>query len=167
MLLSIVPDNIVAAASSNNTILSVMFFALMLGIGMVLTRTEATETLKRGIQGLFDVSMTLIGMVIRLAPYAVACLMFNMTVVFGWDLLGKLAGYVAVVVAGAGAAHVRDLFAGAEVHRRPLAAGVLPRRAGSDAAGVLDRLQQRHPADRAARGRRRSCACPSASRASC
>ncbi|MFC5579278.1 dicarboxylate/amino acid:cation symporter [Lysobacter niabensis] len=98
MLLSIVPDNIVAAASSNNTILSVMFFALMLGIGLVVTRNEATETLKRGIQGLFDVSMVLIGMVIRLAPYAVACLMFNMTVVFGWDLLGKLAEYVLVVV---------------------------------------------------------------------
>ena len=99
MLVSIVPDNIVAAASSNNTILSVMFFALMLGVGLVITRNEATETLRRGIQGLFDVSMVLIGMVIRLAPYAVACLMFNMTVVFGWDLLGKLAGYVAVVVA--------------------------------------------------------------------
>jgi len=98
MLLSIVPDNIVAAASSNNTILSVMFFALMLGIGLVITRNEATETLRRGIQGLFDVSMVLIGMVIRLAPYAVACLMFNMTVVFGWDLLGKLAEYVLVVV---------------------------------------------------------------------
>jgi DAACS family dicarboxylate/amino acid:cation (Na+ or H+) symporter len=42
--------------------------------------------------------MVLIGMVIRLAPYAVACLMFNMTVVFGWDLLGKLAEYVLVVV---------------------------------------------------------------------
>ncbi|MDR7099730.1 DAACS family dicarboxylate/amino acid:cation (Na+ or H+) symporter [Lysobacter niabensis] len=98
MLVSIVPDNIVAAASSNNTILSVMFFALMLGIGLVITRNEATETLKRGIQGLFDVSMVLIGMVIRLAPYAVACLMFNMTVVFGWDLLGKLAEYVLVVV---------------------------------------------------------------------
>ncbi|WP_457096457.1 dicarboxylate/amino acid:cation symporter [Lysobacter sp. P5_B9] len=98
MLVSIVPDNIVAAASSNNTILSVMFFALMLGIGLVIIRNEATETLKRGIQGLFDVSMVLIGMVIRLAPYAVACLMFNMTVVFGWDLLGKLAEYVLVVV---------------------------------------------------------------------
>ncbi|QNP39779.1 dicarboxylate/amino acid:cation symporter [Lysobacter solisilvae (ex Woo and Kim 2020)] len=98
MLLSIVPDNIVAAASSNSTILSVMFFALMLGIGLVLARNEATETLKRGIQGLFDVSMTLIGLVIRLAPYAVAALMFNMTVVFGWDLLGKLASYVGVVV---------------------------------------------------------------------
>ncbi|GAB3381378.1 dicarboxylate/amino acid:cation symporter [Lysobacter fragariae] len=105
MLLSIVPDNVVAAASSNGTILSVMFFALMLGIGLVVTRNEATQTLTRAIQGVFDVSMTLIGMVIRLAPYAVACLMFNMTVVFGWDLLFKLAGYVAVVV-GALALHM-------------------------------------------------------------
>src|SRR5688572_31285429 len=59
---SIIPDNIVAAASSNNTILSVMFFALMMGIGMVMTRTDGTEVLRRGIQGLFDVSMTLIGL---------------------------------------------------------------------------------------------------------
>ncbi len=99
MLVSIVPDNVVAAASNNGTILSVMFFGVMLGIGLMLARTEATETTKRGIQGLFDASMTLMNLVIRLAPYAVACLMFNMTVVFGWDLLGKLAGYVAVVVA--------------------------------------------------------------------
>jgi DAACS family dicarboxylate/amino acid:cation (Na+ or H+) symporter len=98
MLLAIVPDNIVAAASSNSTILSVMFFALLLGVGLVLTRTDGTDVLRRGIQGLFDVSMTLIGIVIRLAPYAVACLMFNMTVVFGWELLYKLAGYVGVVV---------------------------------------------------------------------
>ena len=98
MLLSIVPDNVVKAAAEN-TILAVMFFALMMGIGMVLTQSPAVDTLKRGIQGLFDVSMTLIGLVIRLAPYAVFCLMFNMTVVFGADLLAKLASYVVVVVA--------------------------------------------------------------------
>jgi Na+/H+-dicarboxylate symporter len=43
MLLAIVPDNVVKAAAEN-TILAVMFFALMLGIGLVLTRTPATET---------------------------------------------------------------------------------------------------------------------------
>ena len=98
MLLAIIPSNIVKAASSNDTILSVMFFALMLGIGLVATRNEATQTLQRGIQGLFDVSMTLIGFVIRLAPYAVACLMFNMAVVFGVELLVQLGAYVGVVV---------------------------------------------------------------------
>ena len=97
MLLAIVPDNVVKAAAEN-TILAVMFFALMLGIGMVLTRSEATQTLLRGVQGLFEVSMTLIGLVIRLAPYAVFCFMFNLAALFGWDLLGSLGKYVGVVV---------------------------------------------------------------------
>lgn len=97
MLLSIVPDNVVKAAAEN-TILAVMFFALMLGIGLVLTDTKGTQTLKRGIEGLFDVSMTLIGLVIRLAPYAVFCFMFNLAALFGWDLLRSLGAYVGVVV---------------------------------------------------------------------
>lgn len=97
MLLAIVPDNVVKAAAEN-TILAVMFFALMLGIGLVLTRSEATETLLRAIHGLFEVSMTLIGLVIRLAPYAVFCFMFNLAALFGWDLLGSLGKYVGVVV---------------------------------------------------------------------
>jgi DAACS family dicarboxylate/amino acid:cation (Na+ or H+) symporter len=97
LLLSIVPDNIVGAAA-NNGILAVMFFALMLGIGLVLTPGEHTATLRRGIEGLFEVSMTLIGLVIRLAPYAVFCFMFNLAVLFGWELLARLGAYVGVVV---------------------------------------------------------------------
>jgi DAACS family dicarboxylate/amino acid:cation (Na+ or H+) symporter len=106
MLLSIVPDNVVRAASDNGTILSLMFFALMFGVGMVLSpQTPGIKTLKRAIEGLFEVSMTLIGQVIRLAPYAVACFMFELAVTFGWDLLARLASYVAVVV-GALAIHL-------------------------------------------------------------
>ena len=97
MLIAIVPDNVVKAAA-DNTILAVMFFALMLGIGLVLTRSEAATTLKRAIEGLFDVSMTLIGLVIKLAPYAVFCLMFNLVAQFGWDLLVRLGAFVLVVV---------------------------------------------------------------------
>ena len=97
LLLGIVPDNVVKAAAEN-TILAVMFFALMLGIGLVLTRSKATEVLLQGIQGLCEVSMTLIGLVIRLAPYAVFCFMFNLAALFGWDLLRSLGAYVGVVV---------------------------------------------------------------------
>ena len=97
MIMSIVPDNVVKAAAEN-TILAVMFFALMLGIGLVLTRSENASILKRGIEGLFEVSMTLIGLVIRLAPYAVFCMMFNLAALFGWDLMAKLGAYVGVVV---------------------------------------------------------------------
>ena len=52
--------NVIAAASADN-ILAVMFFALMFGVGLVLTRSESANTLKRAIEGLFEVSMTLIG----------------------------------------------------------------------------------------------------------
>jgi DAACS family dicarboxylate/amino acid:cation (Na+ or H+) symporter len=97
MLMSIVPDNVIKAAAEN-TILAVMFFALMLGIGLVLTQSENANILKRGIEGLFEVSMTLIGLVIRLAPYAVFCMMFNLAALFGWDLMVKLGAYVGVVV---------------------------------------------------------------------
>ena len=98
MLVDIVPRNVIAAASADN-ILAVMFFALMFGVGLVLTRSEAANTLKRAIEGLFEVSMTLIGLVIKLAPYAVFCLMFNLAAASGWDLLARLAAYVGVVVA--------------------------------------------------------------------
>lgn len=97
MLIEIVPDNVVKAAAEN-TILAVMFFALMLGVGLVLTRSEPAGALKRAIEGLFDVSMTLIGLVIRLAPYAVFCLMFNLVAQFGWDLLVRLGAFVLVVL---------------------------------------------------------------------
>jgi Na+/H+-dicarboxylate symporter len=97
MVLAIVPDNVIRAAA-DNAILAVMFFALMIGIGLVTTRSRATQTLQEGIEGLFEVSMKLIGLVIRLAPYAVFCFMFNLAALFGWDLLLRLGSFVAVVL---------------------------------------------------------------------
>jgi Na+/H+-dicarboxylate symporter len=96
-LLAIVPKNAVAAASGGD-LLAVMFFALMIGIGVLMTPTPAAEKFKGAVQGLFEVSMTLIHLVIRAAPYAVACLVFNLAALFGWELLVRLAGYVGVVV---------------------------------------------------------------------
>jgi Na+/H+-dicarboxylate symporter len=98
LILEIVPVNVVKAAA-DNAILAVMFFAVMLGIGLVINRTPAAQALLKAIEGLFEVSMTLIGLVIRLAPYAVACLMFNLVAHLGVEVLQKLAVYVLVVVA--------------------------------------------------------------------
>ncbi|MER2022957.1 MAG: dicarboxylate/amino acid:cation symporter [Stenotrophomonas sp.] len=102
MLLSIVPGNVVEAASSNSAILSLMFFALMFGIGMVLSPEEKVAPLRRAIEGIFEVSMTLINLVIRLAPYAVACFMFNLAALFGFELIIRLGAYVGVVVLALG-----------------------------------------------------------------
>ncbi|MFP5329775.1 MAG: dicarboxylate/amino acid:cation symporter [Alphaproteobacteria bacterium] len=96
--ISIVPNNLIEVMGSNSAILSVMFFALFFGIGLLLTDTPNSRVLQRGFEGLFDVTMRLILIVIRLAPIAVACFMFNLAALFGWDLLIRLSAYVGVVL---------------------------------------------------------------------
>ncbi len=99
---TIVPNNLVEAMGTNTAILSVMFFALFFGIGLLLTDTPASRTLLKGFEGLFDVTMRLIQIVIRLAPIAVACFMFNLAALFGWELLIRLSAYVGVVLLALG-----------------------------------------------------------------
>lgn len=101
MILGVVPKNVVKAAGEGE-LLAVMFFAIMLGIALVLTPTPATERFKEAVQGLNELVMKLIGMVVKLTPYAVACLMFALTARFGWDVLAKLGQYVIAVMLAIG-----------------------------------------------------------------
>ena len=96
-VLAMIPNNVVAAMSAND-ILAVMVFALIFGIGLLLTDTKESRVLQSAIEGLFHVSMRLIGLIIRLAPIAIACFMFNLAALFGWDLLVRLGAYVGVVL---------------------------------------------------------------------
>jgi len=96
-VLGLIPSNVITAMSDND-ILAVMFFALFFGIGILLVQSRKTEVLKDAIEGVFEVAMKLIGIVIQLAPLAIFCFMFNLAAQFGWDLLFKLAAYVGVVL---------------------------------------------------------------------
>ncbi|WNO52559.1 dicarboxylate/amino acid:cation symporter [Stakelama saccharophila] len=100
-VLGIVPSNVIAAMADND-ILAVMFFALFFGIGIVLVDKPEVERLKNVVEGVFEVAMRLIGLVIKLAPIAVFCFMFNLAALFGWDLLVRLSAYVGVVLAALG-----------------------------------------------------------------
>jgi len=99
--LNLIPSNVVTAMAAND-ILAVMFFALVFGIGLLLVNTPAANRLQDAIQGIFDVTMRLIGIIIRMAPLAIACFMFNLAAVFGWDLLIRLSAYVGVVLLALG-----------------------------------------------------------------
>jgi DAACS family dicarboxylate/amino acid:cation (Na+ or H+) symporter len=101
--LDLIPANFFAAAAGNQ-ILQVMVFALFFGIGLVMAKSPATDRLQQVIEGVFEVTMKLINLVIRVAPIAIACLMFNLAALFGWDLLVRLAAFVGVAV-GAMAIH--------------------------------------------------------------
>jgi DAACS family dicarboxylate/amino acid:cation (Na+ or H+) symporter len=95
----IIPSNAVKAMA-DGAYLAVMFFGLMLGVGLALVRTEAARHFEQSLQGLYDVTMRLVQLVLQLAPYGVAALVFSFTVDLGFEILAKLLGYVGVVVLG-------------------------------------------------------------------
>jgi len=102
--LDLVPRNVFGAAA-NNQILPFMVFSVFFGVGLVMVRSRATDQLQLAITGIFEVMMRLLKVVISLAPIAIACLMFNLAALFGWDLLARLAAFVGVAV-GAMALHM-------------------------------------------------------------
>lgn len=106
ILLDIIPENplqeMVGAldgSSKGNGMLAVMFFALMMGVAIGLAGDRALA-LVRVLEGLFAVSMTVIDLAMRLAPYGVACLVFAMTARLGGELLATLAWFVGTALAG-------------------------------------------------------------------
>jgi len=102
--LDLVPRNVFGAAADNQ-VLPLMVFAVFFGIGLVMVRSKATDQLQLVINGMFEVMMKLLNLVIRVAPIAIACLMFNLAALFGWDLLARLAAFAGVAI-GAMAIHM-------------------------------------------------------------
>jgi DAACS family dicarboxylate/amino acid:cation (Na+ or H+) symporter len=102
-VVNLVPNNIIKAMGDGD-MLAVMVFSLFLGVGIGITRTEPARRLEEALEGLYDVVMRLLGMVIQAAPVGVACLLFTLTARLGFDVLKQLGAYVLVVV-GALAIH--------------------------------------------------------------
>lgn len=98
LLLQIIPSNPVQAAA-NGDMLGLMFFALMIGIGVTLTRSETARRFQETIDGLYQITMRLIGLVISLAPIGVAALLFTLTAQMGYEILLMLARYTGLVIA--------------------------------------------------------------------
>lgn len=99
ILNAIVPDNPLRAATQGE-MLAVMFFSLMVGIGIALSPGDKVEPLVKMLEGLYEVVMKLIELAMRLAPYGVAALLFTLTARFGFVVLKPLLGYVGVVLGG-------------------------------------------------------------------
>jgi DAACS family dicarboxylate/amino acid:cation (Na+ or H+) symporter len=101
ILTAIVPDNPLRAAAQGE-MLAVMFFSVMVGIGIALSPPDKVAPLIRVLEGLYEVVMRLIDLAMRLAPYGVAALLFTLTARFGVAVLKPLLGYVLVVLGGLG-----------------------------------------------------------------
>ncbi len=100
---TIVPANPVAAAAGETpNLLHVMFFALALGVACTLVSPTAAAPFLKVMDAIFEISVKLIEIIMKMAPYAVAALLFANTAGFGLDLLGTLAWFMATVLLGLG-----------------------------------------------------------------
>ena len=99
---TIVPKNPfwAIAGNENPNMLHLMFFALIVGIAITLIPVSVTEPLLRVLEGVYEITAKIIEIIMKFAPYAVACLLFNNTARFGLDLLQALAWFVVTVILG-------------------------------------------------------------------
>ena len=100
-LVDLVPSNIVGAASNNGNMLQVIFFALFFGISLIMIPEASATPVKAFFDGLNDVILKMIDLIMALAPYGVFALMAALVVEApSADLFSALLWYALCVVLG-------------------------------------------------------------------
>jgi DAACS family dicarboxylate/amino acid:cation (Na+ or H+) symporter len=92
----------VAVNALGGDILPFMVFALIFGLALAQSDDGSDDhrTFVRVLDRLMKVSMNIVAMAIRLAPFGVFAIIFNTVFTFGAEVLASLLFYVGVVVAG-------------------------------------------------------------------
>ena len=94
---SIVTRNPVKSAVDGD-MLGVIFFGIMFGLAMTMIAADRARTMTRALEALNDIVIKIVEMAMRIAPYGVAGLIFGVMSRFGFELVGPIARYVAVVM---------------------------------------------------------------------
>ncbi|MEM8907398.1 MAG: dicarboxylate/amino acid:cation symporter [Bacteroidota bacterium] len=100
-IVDMVPDNIFDAASNNRNMLQVIFFVLFFGISLLLVDPKKTAGIKDFFDGLNEVVLKMVDLIMLIAPIAVFALLANVVVSSGdSDILYALLRYALTVVVG-------------------------------------------------------------------
>src|SRR5215204_4967598 len=100
---TVVPKNLVTSiAPENANMLHLMFFALIVGIAITLLPAPVSTPFVGFMEAVFAITSKIIDIIMKIAPYAVACLIFTNVARFGIDLLGALGWFVVTVLLGLG-----------------------------------------------------------------
>ncbi len=97
----LVPQNIFSAATSNRNMLQVIFFAVFFGVGLILIPEEKAKTVKSFFDGVNEVILKMVDLIMLAAPYGVFALLAALVVESpNADLFKALAWYALTVVSG-------------------------------------------------------------------
>ena len=101
-MVDIVPVNFFSSASNNRNMLQIIFCAILFGIAMVMLSKEKTIYIKGFFDGLNDIILQIVDLIMLLAPYGVFALLGGLVVDFGASisLFIALAKYSFTVILG-------------------------------------------------------------------
>jgi Na+/H+-dicarboxylate symporter len=100
-LVDIVPDNFFAALSDNGSMLKVILFVILIGIGLILIEEEKAKPVVDFFKGLNEVIMKIIDIIMLFSPYGVFALMAALMVeIPDFSTLGALGIYGLTVLLG-------------------------------------------------------------------
>jgi len=101
-VVDIIPTNIVKSASNNSNMLQVIFFAILFGIAIVMLPKERTVYVKGFFDGINDIILEIVDLIMLAAPYGVFALLGGLVVDFGASaaLFIALGKYSLTVIAG-------------------------------------------------------------------
>lgn len=100
-IVDMVPQNAVAAMANNKMMLQVIFFAIFLGICMLLIKEKESEPLKKFFDSLNSAILKMVDVIMLMAPIAVFALLANVIVTADDpDILVALLKYAGVVSLG-------------------------------------------------------------------
>lgn len=99
VIVSIVPRNPLRDAVELN-MLPVIFAAIVFGVALARLPEETSVPVNRFLDGVASAMVVIVGFAMRLAPFAVPALIFDVTARFGWGIFAQLSMFVIVVVLG-------------------------------------------------------------------
>jgi len=106
-LVDIVPQNFMKASTNNKNMLQVIFFAILFGIAMIMLPDEKTTYVKGFFDGVNDVILQIVDIIMMMAPYGVFALLASLMVDFSdgdlnnvIELFSALGLYSLAVVTG-------------------------------------------------------------------
>jgi Na+/H+-dicarboxylate symporter len=100
-LLSIVPENPVKSMADGD-MLQIIFFAMMLGMALTFMKTKRSKLVVDVADRLNEAMVMLVHIIMKLAPYGVAALLFKVVGTTGLSVLLALGVYALVVLVGLG-----------------------------------------------------------------
>jgi Na+/H+-dicarboxylate symporter len=81
-LVDIVPQNIMDASSNNKNMLQIIFFAILFGLTMIMLPDEKTVYVKGFFEGINEIILKIVDLIMKMAPYGVFALLASLMVDF-------------------------------------------------------------------------------------